>query len=141
MYLRYIVLVLSINVTLSFGDSVYPFQNISLSWDERVDDLISRLTIDEIVDQLSHGGYSDAGPTPPIPRLGINSYSWNTECLRGDVFKIFLLKLQNIVFFNSILLQDLYPCKFYNICTSDWFSCYLEVMFFIVYFLPPSFFF
>lgn len=24
------------------------------------------------------------GPAPPIPRLGIGPYNWNTECLRGD---------------------------------------------------------
>lgn len=24
------------------------------------------------------------GPAPPIPRLGIAPYNWNTECLRGD---------------------------------------------------------
>lgn len=24
------------------------------------------------------------GPAPPVPRLGIGPYNWNTECLRGD---------------------------------------------------------
>lgn len=24
------------------------------------------------------------GPAPPVPRLGIAPYNWNTECLRGD---------------------------------------------------------
>jgi hypothetical protein len=31
--------------------ALYPFQNYNLSWDARVDDLVSRLTIDEIVTQ------------------------------------------------------------------------------------------
>lgn len=31
--------------------ALYPFQNYTLSWDARVDDLISRLTLDEIVNQ------------------------------------------------------------------------------------------
>lgn len=29
----------------------YPFQNYSLSWEERLDDLVSRLTLEEIVNQ------------------------------------------------------------------------------------------
>jgi beta-glucosidase len=67
----------------------YPFFNTSLSWEERVDDLVSRLTLDEIVLQLARGGIGRYGfgnnPAPGIPRLGIDPYSWNTECLSGDV--------------------------------------------------------
>ncbi|XP_060068513.1 uncharacterized protein LOC132548653 isoform X2 [Ylistrum balloti] len=65
---------------------IYPFRNTSLSWDTRVDDLVGRLTLKEIMLQMSKGGSGPhAGPAPPIPRLGIGPYSWNTECLRGDV--------------------------------------------------------
>lgn len=64
----------------------YPFQDPSLPWDDRVDDLVNRLTLDEVVGQLSHGGTDPgSGPAPAIPRLGINPYGWNTECLCGDV--------------------------------------------------------
>ncbi|XP_005105841.1 probable beta-D-xylosidase 6 [Aplysia californica] len=67
-----------------FGD--FPFQNTSLSWDERVDDLVSRLTLEEIQVQMARGGTKEiGGPAPAIPRLGIGSYQWDTECLRGDV--------------------------------------------------------
>ncbi|KAH9492162.1 Beta-D-xylosidase 1 [Bulinus truncatus] len=67
-------------------DSIYPFQNTSLPWDERVDDLVSRLTLDEIQILMSRGGTGPGGgPSPAIPRLGIGPYAWNTECLRGDV--------------------------------------------------------
>ncbi|XP_022105195.1 probable beta-D-xylosidase 2 [Acanthaster planci] len=65
--------------------SEYPFQNYSLPWDKRLDDLISRLQLDDIVLQLARGGSGPNGPSPPIPRLGIGPYNWNTECLRGDV--------------------------------------------------------
>ena len=69
------------NVVL--GD--FPFRNISLSWHERVDDLVSRLTLEEVVYQMAKGGTSvHGGPAPAIPRLGIKPYSWNTECLHGD---------------------------------------------------------
>ncbi|XP_005113327.1 probable beta-D-xylosidase 7 [Aplysia californica] len=63
----------------------FPFRNTSLPWDKRVDDLVSRLTLEEIQVQMSRGGAGDlGGPAPAIPRLGIGPYQWDTECLRGD---------------------------------------------------------
>ncbi|XP_070543010.1 uncharacterized protein [Ptychodera flava] len=64
--------------------SDFPFRNTSLPWDERVDDLVKRLTMDEIILQMARGGTAGNGPAPPIDRLGIGPYSWNTECLHGD---------------------------------------------------------
>ncbi|XP_064596521.1 uncharacterized protein LOC135463130 [Liolophura sinensis] len=58
----------------------FPFRNISLSWDERVNDLVGRLTLDEIVPQMAK-----TRPAPAIDRLGIKAHDWDTECLRGDV--------------------------------------------------------
>ena len=63
----------------------YPFQNTSLPWDKRVDDLVGRLTLDELVLQIARGGGPQNGPAPAIDRLGILPYQWSTECLRGDV--------------------------------------------------------
>ena len=63
----------------------FPFRNTSLDWFVRVDDLVSRLTPHEIIDQMAYGGGWNAGVTPPIPRLSILPYSWGTECLRGDI--------------------------------------------------------
>ena len=60
----------------------YPFLDPSLPWDVRVDDLVSRLTIKEIVAQ-SETNYGPASPA--IPRLGVKPYVWITECLRGQV--------------------------------------------------------
>jgi beta-glucosidase len=67
------------------GEEIFPFRNVSLDWSVRVNDLVSRLSPDEIIDQMAYGGGWDAGVTPPIPRLSILPYSWGTECLRGDV--------------------------------------------------------
>ena len=53
-----------------------PFQNPSLSTDERVNDLISRMTLKEKADQLLY-------TAPAIPRLGIPSYNWWNEALHG----------------------------------------------------------
>jgi beta-glucosidase len=54
----------------------YPFQNPSLSVEERVNDLVSRLTIDEKILQMIH----DA---PAIERFGIPAYNWWNEALHG----------------------------------------------------------
>ena len=61
----------------------YPFQDPSKSWEDRLDDLVGRLTLEEIVPQMlaSYRGQH----TPAIERLGIKPYVWITECLSGDV--------------------------------------------------------
>ncbi|XP_022099032.1 probable beta-D-xylosidase 2 [Acanthaster planci] len=62
----------------------FPFQNATLPWEERLNDLVSRLELEDIILQLARGGAGPNGPAPPIPRLGIGPYNWNTECLHGD---------------------------------------------------------
>ena len=54
----------------------YPFQNPSLNIDDRVADLVSRLTLEEKIAQM----YAEA---PAIPRLGIKSYVYGNEALHG----------------------------------------------------------
>ncbi|XP_035825801.1 beta-xylosidase/alpha-L-arabinofuranosidase 1 [Aplysia californica] len=64
----------------------FPFRNTSLPWDDRVNDLVGRLTIPQIAHQMARGGQGIfASPAPAINELGIGPYSWNTECLAGDV--------------------------------------------------------
>ncbi|KAJ8314666.1 hypothetical protein KUTeg_006816 [Tegillarca granosa] len=64
----------------------YPFRNTSLPWQVRVDDLVKRLTVQEIMEQMAYGGAGIlGGPAPGIARLGIDKYQWNSECLSGDV--------------------------------------------------------
>lgn len=53
-----------------------PFQNPSLSFEERAQDLVSRLTLDEKISQMLN-------KTPAIERLGIPAYDWWNECLHG----------------------------------------------------------
>lgn len=71
------------------NDVIFPFQNISLPWDERVDDLVIRLTVDEMVAQMAHGGDNEVSPAPAIPRLGIMPWVWRTECTEGIVSLVF----------------------------------------------------
>lgn len=54
----------------------YPFRNPQLSIEQRVDDLVSRLTQEEKVRQMLNNA-------PAIKRLGIPAYNWWNECLHG----------------------------------------------------------
>ena len=47
----------------------FPFRDPSLPLQERVSDLVSRMTLQEKVDQLVY-------TAPAIPRLGIPAYTW-----------------------------------------------------------------
>lgn len=53
-----------------------PFQNYKLSFEQRVDDLVSRLTLEEKVSQMLNAA-------PAITRLGIPAYDWWNETLHG----------------------------------------------------------
>lgn len=54
----------------------FPFCQTSLPIRKRVQDLVSRLTLDEKISQL-------VNTAPPIPRLGIPGYQWWSEALHG----------------------------------------------------------
>src|ERR1700759_1919380 len=54
----------------------YPFQDPALSFEQRVSDLVSRLTLKEKIALMQNN--SEA-----IPRLGIPTYNWWNECLHG----------------------------------------------------------
>jgi beta-glucosidase len=52
------------------------YSDTSVAIDKRVDDLVSRMTLEEKVLQMQH-------TAPAIPRLGIPSYDWWSEALHG----------------------------------------------------------
>ena len=60
----------------------YPFRNISLPWEERVNDLVGRLTLEEMVQQMAFGGGA-YHKIASVPRLGIKPYNFDTECIHG----------------------------------------------------------
>lgn len=53
-----------------------PFRNPDIPVEKRIDDIISRLTLEEKVQLMKHA-------SPAIPRLGIPAYNWWNEALHG----------------------------------------------------------
>ena len=58
------------------GDATPAFRNPSLPVGQRVDDLISKMTLEEKVLQMQNSA-------PAIPRLGVSAYDWWSEGLHG----------------------------------------------------------
>ncbi|MDM7925096.1 MAG: glycoside hydrolase family 3 C-terminal domain-containing protein [bacterium] len=58
------------------GQPAFPFQNPDLPLQERVEDLVSRMTLEEKASQMQDWARA-------IPRLGIPEYGWWNECLHG----------------------------------------------------------
>lgn len=77
MRLFFLLILLIVMLQTSAQDyKSFPMWNPSISTEKRVNDLISRLTLDEKVKQMLNA-------TPAIPRLGIPAYDWWNEVLHG----------------------------------------------------------
>jgi beta-glucosidase len=68
-------------VILSIGSSyaqpiAYPFLNTKLTFEERVNDLVCRMTLEEKISQMS-------SKSPAIERLKIPAYNWWSGCTHG----------------------------------------------------------
>ncbi len=70
-----IIIALSLCVGSAKGQE-YPFQDPDLSVNDRVNDLVSRMTLEEKISQMQNGSAA-------ISRLGIPEYDWWNECLHG----------------------------------------------------------
>jgi len=66
----------AINVSAQRQAAGFPFRNTNLSTEDRVNDLVSRMTLQEKADQLLY-------TAPAIPRLGVPAYTWWNEALHG----------------------------------------------------------
>lgn len=72
----FLLLLLLGTTSLIAQDYAHDFQNPELSIEERTEDLISKMTLEEKVGQLMYGA-------PAIDRLGVPQYNWWNECLHG----------------------------------------------------------
>lgn len=69
-------LIFAASVNANTPGTIPKYQNMSLSFQERAQDLVSRMTLDEKLPQL----INDA---PAIPRLGVREFNWWNEGLHG----------------------------------------------------------
>ena len=67
----------ALNLSAGSGQTSLPgYRNLSLPVEKRVDDLVSRMTLEEKVSQMMNAA-------PPIERLDIPAYEWWNEALHG----------------------------------------------------------
>jgi len=76
MKLKTLTMTCLVSLLFSCDGYQYPYQNIKLDFEIRAVDLVSRMTLEEKVGQLTH--YADA-----VEHLGIPEYNWWNECLHG----------------------------------------------------------
>ncbi|GGF05726.1 glycoside hydrolase family 3 C-terminal domain-containing protein [Flavobacterium limi] len=60
----------------TFAQERFPFNNPNLTTEQRVNDLVGRMTVDEKISQLMDS-------SPAIDRLGVPEYNWWNESLHG----------------------------------------------------------
>jgi len=72
----FIFLVLGLVISNCANKYEYPFRDPSKPIDKRVDDLVSRLTLEEKISQMTD-------VAAPVERLEIPGYNWWNECLHG----------------------------------------------------------
>ncbi|MDI1256186.1 MAG: glycoside hydrolase family 3 C-terminal domain-containing protein [Flavobacterium sp.] len=82
-----------------------PYQNPNLTIDERVTDLISKLTLEEKASLMFD-------QSPAIPRLGIKKFNWWSEALHGlannDSVTVFPEPIGMAASFNNKLVYDIF---------------------------------
>lgn len=87
------------------AQQVYPFQNPELSFDQRADDLLGRLTLEEKASLMQHA-------SPAIERLGIPQFNWWSEALHGvarnGVATVFPITMSMASSFNTQLLYEVF---------------------------------
>lgn len=74
------ILLLTLILPLMIYSQVNPYQNPDLPVDQRVKDLVNRMTLTEKISQMSD-------EAPAIERLGIQRYKWWNECVHGVVIR------------------------------------------------------
>jgi beta-glucosidase len=98
-------LIATLFISMAVKGQILPFQNSNLSSEERAEDLISRLTIEEKAALL-------CDQSEAIPRLGIRKFNWWSEALHGyannDSVTVFPQPVGMAASFNDELVFDIF---------------------------------
>lgn len=88
---------------LPVGGQTLPFRDPKLSIDQRVNDLVSRMTLEEKISQMMNAA-------APIERLGVPEYEWWNEALHGvaraGIATVFPQAIGLAATFDEKLIQD-----------------------------------
>lgn len=91
-------------IAVSCGET-YPYQDSSLTPEERTEDLLGRLTLEQKVSLMSYD-------SPAIPELGIQQYNWWNEALHGSarngLATVFPQAISMAASWDQDLLQDVF---------------------------------
>ena len=91
-------------MAISCGET-YPYQDRSLTPEERTEDLLGRLTLEQKVSLMNY-------ESPAIPELGIQQYNWWNEALHGSarngLATVFPQAISMAASWDADLLQDVF---------------------------------
>ena len=91
-------------MAVSCGET-YPYQDRSLTPEERTEDLLGRLTLEQKVSLMNY-------QSPAIPELGIQQYNWWNEALHGSarngLATVFPQAISMAASWDNDLLQDVF---------------------------------
>ncbi|WP_281337200.1 beta-glucosidase [Flavobacterium eburneipallidum] len=74
--INHLIVIVNLITITAFAQQNFSFKNPNLPIDQRVNDLVSRMTVDEKISQLMDS-------SPAIERLGVPEYNWWNESLHG----------------------------------------------------------
>ena len=74
---RLVIFLMSLSAALAASAQTYPYQDASLTPEERAKDLLGRLSVEQKVMLMDYD-------SPEIPEFGIRKYNWWNEALHGS---------------------------------------------------------
>ncbi|MBP5189837.1 MAG: glycoside hydrolase family 3 protein, partial [Bacteroidales bacterium] len=105
---RFLLILLAFNLLPTVNHlraQQFPFQDTSLTVEQRVGDLIGRLTLEEKIAFLEH-------QNPAVERLGIKPYSWWNEALHGiarnGIATVYPMPIALAATFNPQMVEEVY---------------------------------
>ncbi len=102
----FLSIIMTLAVTMAFAqETEYPYQDSSLDPQQRAEDLLGRLTLQQKVDLMNY-------TSPAIPELGIPQYNWWNEALHGSarngLATVFPQAIGMAASWDDALLQEVY---------------------------------